>query len=159
MKIVRSGTTHLPMRRMRGGYTLVEIAVAVLIIGLGFVSVLAVFTTALRWSQQAMAGTSAPLAMKNFYEKLVADYQNPGGAFSLGSHPLNNFSGNHRESNYFMRLLVAAVPNPPGGSANDRTLYRVVISCYTQDPALGAAGGFSATNDWVGHMAAYAFTK
>jgi len=159
MKLVRIGATHLPMRRMRSGYTLVEIAVAVLIIGLGFVSVLAVFTTALRWSQQAMAGTSAPLAMKNFYEKLLADYQNPGGAFSLGSHPLNNFSGSHREGNYLMRLFVKPVPVPPGGTIGGRTLYRVVISCYTQDPALGAAGGFSTTNDWVGHMAAYAFAK
>ena len=51
-------------RRAQGvaGYTLVEISVSLLVVGIGFASLLAVFPVGLKWSAEAAANSTACLA-------------------------------------------------------------------------------------------------
>ena len=66
-------------KHAESGYTLVEIGVALLVIGIGFTALLSVFPVGLKWSEEAAANSTAALAAQTAISKY--SYDDPTGQY------------------------------------------------------------------------------
>ncbi|MBN2711427.1 MAG: prepilin-type N-terminal cleavage/methylation domain-containing protein [Planctomycetes bacterium] len=73
----------------QGGFTLVEIAVSILVIGIGFTSILSVFAVGLRWAQEVRQD----LTISDAVENAVAEYTATKTAIVGGDIPYDGGSG------------------------------------------------------------------
>lgn len=60
-------------RKANGGFTLVEIAVAVLVIGIGFAALLSVFTVGLKWAQDVRKQTTLGTIARIYTDAPIPD--------------------------------------------------------------------------------------
>ena len=73
---------HKPMRRRKGeaGFTLMEVAISVLVIGVGFTSILSIFSVGLKWAQDVRIRLNAQLFAQTAKYK-ATDYE--AGGFKM----------------------------------------------------------------------------
>ncbi len=97
------------MRRLGGGFTLVEISVSMLVIGVGFVSLLSVFTVGLKWAQDVTQDSTMMAAVRSAAvtapAKIAASTASPYDVEAM---------------NYYMTVAYT----------NSTDKYDLVITCY-----------------------------
>lgn len=67
------------MGKAQGGYTLIEVSLALLVMSVGLVSVLSVFPVALKWAGQTNANVMAASAARSLLEDLRNEYRFASG--------------------------------------------------------------------------------
>lgn len=141
-------------RNAAGGYTLVEISVSLLVVGIGFLSVLSIFPVGMKWCRDAMTHSTAPLAA------LSAMDEYPASATSGVAIDLAKASGSATVTNSVLGFLHYAVDLSnlanPGDSASTELLsgYYVLRSVLKNITPPGAANPIYAV-----HVACYLSKK
>ncbi len=133
------------MARSNGGYTLVEVTLALLVMSVGLVSVLSVFPVALRWAGQTNANVMAASAARSLMEDLRNEYSATGGT-AFGDSGTAGTTGVYVEAYGFwmdpVLLTGAALPwttngdldlKPPPDSG-DWQLQTIRVHVYLIDP-------------------------
>jgi hypothetical protein len=99
-----------------GGYSLVEISLAVLVLAVGLVSILAVFPVALNWGGVAMASSTGSVAARTCFAELQEIYSDGDGfdlpdgtiwySMNIPRENVGDYSSKLKDGGYHIRYQV-----------------------------------------------------